>query len=231
MSAKITTFLYSKYSQSCQQFQKLFDELPKEYKDNFKFEPICVDNEKIRKHILESENINITSVPCLLFAYNDGRVDKFEGADAFKWVEDIHVKVNYQKMQQVIRQQQYQEQLLRQQLLEQKKIIESKEISSIPEEQPEPETQAVKPRKKASAQAPPPPPPPSREPIGHTSIEDIQSDDEGGGIPGSINIGDNYQNDRPSALSQKRDTLMSAAMAMAKSREEQDTSMKRPGLM
>jgi len=50
--------------------------------------PVCIDNEDIRRQILKDNKIEINSVPCVLIAYNTGSVEKYEGSNAFQWIEE-----------------------------------------------------------------------------------------------------------------------------------------------
>jgi hypothetical protein len=50
--------------------------------------PVCIDNEDIRRQILKDKKIEINSVPCVLIAYNTGSVEKYEGSNAFQWIEE-----------------------------------------------------------------------------------------------------------------------------------------------
>ena len=96
MDIKFTAFLYSKYSNTCKNFFNLVDNIPPEVKENIKFINVCIDNEKIRKNVLNSK-LDIKNVPCILIIYNDGRAEKFEGIDAFKWGNEILIKIEQQK--------------------------------------------------------------------------------------------------------------------------------------
>ena len=96
MDIKFTAFLYSKYSNTCKNFFGLVENIPPEIKDSIKFTNLCIDNEKIRKNVLNSK-LDIKNVPCILIIYNDGRAEKFEGVDAFKWGNEILFKIEQQK--------------------------------------------------------------------------------------------------------------------------------------
>ena len=54
--------------------------------------PVCIDNEDIRARILKANQIDISSVPCILIVYPNGGVEKYEGKDAVKWVEQTVYK-------------------------------------------------------------------------------------------------------------------------------------------
>lgn len=89
MDVKFSALFYSKYSPNSTKLIKLINELTSIFVDIFKIKLICIDNEEIRKRILSSKNIKITYVPCILITYNDGGIEKYEGSDAFEWAESI----------------------------------------------------------------------------------------------------------------------------------------------
>lgn len=80
---KIAIYLYSKYSIHCQRLASLFEYLP------FKIENICIDNKNIKESILSSSKIRVNSVPCLLFVYENGIIEKYEGSETFNLVNEI----------------------------------------------------------------------------------------------------------------------------------------------
>ena len=52
---------------------------------------VCVDNEDIREQILTANKIDISTVPCVLIVYRTGGVEKYEGGNAFQWInETVH---------------------------------------------------------------------------------------------------------------------------------------------
>ena len=93
MESQNTILLYSKYSQHSNQLMKIIDESNTDFIKNVNLTNLCVDNEIIRKRILNSKNIIVQIVPCILILYTDGGVEKYEGEDAFKWVEEIISKL------------------------------------------------------------------------------------------------------------------------------------------
>jgi len=50
---------------------------------------VCLDNETIRKRILENKQFNITVVPVILSVYSNGNVETYEGSNAFNWVQTV----------------------------------------------------------------------------------------------------------------------------------------------
>lgn len=73
--------LYSKFSNSSKEFVESSSDLP----INF----VCIDNKEVRNRVISDPKLQITFVPCILSVFADGRLEKFEGVDAFKWLENI----------------------------------------------------------------------------------------------------------------------------------------------
>ena len=73
--------LYSKFSNSSKEFVESSGDLP----INF----VCIDNKEVRNRVISDSKLKITFVPCILSVFSDGRLEKFEGVDAFKWLENI----------------------------------------------------------------------------------------------------------------------------------------------
>lgn len=76
--------LYSKFSNSSKEFVESSGNLP----INF----VCIDNKEVRNRVISDSKLKITFVPCILSVFSDGRLEKFEGVDAFKWLENIKSK-------------------------------------------------------------------------------------------------------------------------------------------
>ena len=79
---------YSKYSVSS---KKLTDFINSSGLDTnlINLQNVCIDNEEVRKRILNNKQIGITSVPCLLLIYQDGGIEKYDGDVIFRWFEEI----------------------------------------------------------------------------------------------------------------------------------------------
>lgn len=78
--ASVAVCLYSKYSQRCKEF---LDDLP----GNMGVQMLCIDNKDVRKAIMQDKNgYHIKTVPCIFLFYSNGRLEKFEGSDAFVWL-------------------------------------------------------------------------------------------------------------------------------------------------
>lgn len=91
--------LFSKYSENSNKILALI-------KDNNLFETlniniVCIDNENIRKRILNSD-IEINIVPCLLCIKDKIQIEKFEGQELNNW---IYYQI--QQQQQLLQQQQF----------------------------------------------------------------------------------------------------------------------------
>jgi hypothetical protein len=81
-----SVLLYSQYSSNC---KRLIDIVKQYIPTEFGLTEICIDNEKIRKQIAKSKKIQINMVPCILVIFSDGVVEKYDGSNAFRWVEEI----------------------------------------------------------------------------------------------------------------------------------------------
>lgn len=230
MDIKFSTVLYSKFSQISQNFINMLSKLPDDLKSNLNFNILSVDNPKIRKTILQDKNLNIKNIPCLLIIYNDGRIEKYEGTDSFRWIEEILTKINLQKQKEEL---ELQQKMLEQQALEQQRLMQQqKEMEA--ENEDEEEEVIKKPKKK--------PPikkkkqntkPPTNKSQYKTSIDDLDELDElemedNGDIQEDFDYEPSDRNSEPkNAMTEKKESLMSAALAMQKTRENLDESNKR----
>ena len=73
--------LYSKFSNSSKSFVESSQSLPIQF--------VCIDNKKVRNRIMSDPKLQITFVPCVLSLFSDGRLEKYEGKDAFDWLDNI----------------------------------------------------------------------------------------------------------------------------------------------
>lgn len=94
MEPHLSVLLYSKYSASSKKLMDLMRMSQIDFTTMFSLQSLCIDNEQIREKILKNEQINVTSVPCILVIYPDGGIEKYDGMHAFEWVEQIIQKVN-----------------------------------------------------------------------------------------------------------------------------------------
>jgi len=76
----VAVCLYSKYSQRSKEF--LDDIHP-----SMGVQMLCVDNEEVRQAIVkDNHGYHIKTVPCVFLFYSNGRLEKYEGSDAFTWL-------------------------------------------------------------------------------------------------------------------------------------------------
>ena len=118
MEPQLSVLLYSKYSAASKRLENIIQSSGV----NIPLQPVCVDNQLIRERISQNNQIQITSVPCILLIYPDGGIEKFDDAYAFKWVEDIISKVTPQRPEMS-----EQEQWQRQQAHEQRLRVEQEQ--------------------------------------------------------------------------------------------------------
>lgn len=259
MEIQYTVLLNSRYSLPCQNFLNTLVQSGIDYKNLLKFVQVNIDNEQIRKQILNSNNIDIKSVPCILLIYTDGSVEKYEGSDAFRWLDEI-ISNNTIHNIQIPQQVQISSQPIQPQPQPQP---QPSQIQNVPE-QPAPlqnetsqmASQMIVPKSvNTQIDSPPsmPPPPPETNPEESTPIEDI-SDGENVDIdeifppkyaslrtgPASYEINSETfgKRDRVQKVTRgirnssdmpgtKKSDVMSAALAMQKSREKEEEGMPR----
>lgn len=87
MENKVITFLYSKYSPLSSSMMSQIQEynlhnLPR-------INCICVDNKKVRRHILQSQKIKIKVVPTVLVMDAFGNIETYEGSVSNTLIHDI----------------------------------------------------------------------------------------------------------------------------------------------
>jgi len=92
MNQALPVLLYSNYSEHSKRLINTIQQAPIDFSSLTSLNPLCIDNEEIRNRISKSK-IDISIVPCIIIAYPDGGVEKYEGSRAFAWVEDI-IKTN-----------------------------------------------------------------------------------------------------------------------------------------
>jgi hypothetical protein len=85
---RLCVLLYSKYSPMSSKLMSALSTCPVDLSTTVGIRPVCIDNEDIRRQILKDKKIEINSVPCVLIAYNTGNVEKYEGSNAFEWIEE-----------------------------------------------------------------------------------------------------------------------------------------------
>lgn len=127
----VAVCLYSKYSQRSKEF--LDDIHP-----SLGIQMLCVDNEEVRQAIVrDHQGYHIKTVPCIFLFHSNGRLEKYEGSDAFTWLR---------KAREVMEANMYQRQ---------QTPIQPSQPQQTPIQFQQPEVQV----------APPPPPPPAEEPL------------------------------------------------------------------
>lgn len=87
MDIRFTAILYSKYSSASTRLVEALNAMPLDLQHQLKPSLLCIDSEKIRLAVKNSTLVQVSVVPCIIVAYNDGGVEKFEGETAFKWFE------------------------------------------------------------------------------------------------------------------------------------------------
>ena len=93
----VAVCLYSKYSQRSKEF--LDDIHP-----SMGIQMLCVDNEEVRQAIVkDNHGYHIKTVPCIFLFYSNGRLEKYEGSDAFAWLRKARkvIEANMFQQQQV----------------------------------------------------------------------------------------------------------------------------------
>ena len=252
MDIKFTCLIYSKYSDFSKKLLNIIENSGIDFINIFKIKLLCADNENIRKTILKSKTLDIKNVPCILLVYEDGKIEKYDDLNAFKWVDEIIQKIHQQKQleQDQIRQQQLQEEQTMQQL-EQKQQNQNRQIKPQKTQVKQNiKSQKVDNRNKnaqvKNVQV---------KNIKKTSIDDLDFDDEQNQaedieeeqenneyidndiiddentedseneVRKIITNQDNRQQEKPNALTAKRNDLMSLAASMQKSRESIDTKI------
>ena len=104
--------LHSKYSENSKKLLASIEASGVNFYEFTKIQLVCIDNEEVRDRIANNKEIDIQAVPCVLNIFNDGNVEKYEGVDAFKWVEQIVSKLIAEK-EEKLQQQRMNEQLRR----------------------------------------------------------------------------------------------------------------------
>ena len=87
MEHTLSVLLYSKYSPLSKQLMGGLKTIPPEYRDTLKLHNVCIDHKTIRDQIIKSKNLEVSVVPCVLVVHSTGTVEKYEGGNAFQWIE------------------------------------------------------------------------------------------------------------------------------------------------
>lgn len=85
---RLCVLLYSKYSPMSNRLMTALNSCPIDLSTSVGLTTVCIDNEGIRSQILTANKIEISSVPCVLIVYRTGGVEKYEGGNAFQWINE-----------------------------------------------------------------------------------------------------------------------------------------------
>lgn len=89
MSSSICIYLYSKFSSACTAFDKILNKSDNEILDIISLQRVCIDNEKVRKTIINSKKIQVNCVPCIVHISDDGQINNYEGEHCFAFLTNI----------------------------------------------------------------------------------------------------------------------------------------------
>ena len=87
MEKPLSVLLYSKYSEICKNILNALQDCPINLNSHENFEVICIDNEKIRKKIINNKKIQVSVVPTILVVNPTGLVEKYEGDEVINWID------------------------------------------------------------------------------------------------------------------------------------------------
>jgi hypothetical protein len=187
--------LYSKFSANSKNFLDLINNNNIDY-----IIPVCVDNKDMRNKIISS-SYQIQYVPCLLFIYGSGSVEKYEGEMAFRWLNEIITNMN-KKKQDEIEQQTPVIDIEKPKKKKQVKIEESSD-EEVEEEIPEPPPKKTKTKNKVVKVSE------------QTSIEDL------------IDLGETITTEKktPAIKNDSNNNLMSKVQEMQRMRDAEDAKI------
>lgn len=80
--------LFSKFSIHSKKLIDMMAQSRLNFKEKANLTPVCVDSKAIRDKI-KNNKLNIRYVPCILTVYPNGVVEKYDGENAFNWVQDV----------------------------------------------------------------------------------------------------------------------------------------------
>ena len=222
MNNQFYVVIYSKYSQHCKKFMNTLNKLNIGLNINY----LSVDNPTSRNRILSNKKLNIKNVPCILAVFPEtGNVDVYEGNDSFIWLNEQQQKIlEEQKRQQQLQQQ---KQLHQQQLQQQQ---QQKQIELQHQQQQQLQQNKQKKKQKYEDQEDDEPVVETRRKQRKTLIDDLDSENENeiedeNEQQSSIPV-PSYPTKKRSDHT-KRDSLLSTALQMQKSRETEDKSLKK----
>ena len=88
MNQQLYVLLYSKYSPHSVNLLNYISSAPINLSHTIGLNMLCIDNEDVRNRIKNTKAIQISVVPSVLVVYPTGGVEKYEGVNAFKWIEE-----------------------------------------------------------------------------------------------------------------------------------------------
>ena len=212
-----TILFYSKNSQYSNTLLKYIENCGVNIEKIIGYKLVCIDNKKIRNTILNSKDINIQYVPCLIKVFNNGNVEQYNYKELYQLVSytvDLHNK-EVQKQQvhnikHVIR-------------MDQEESLSSSSSESEIEEIPKKVKKVKKEHKKKVKKEH------KKNEKKTTIIEsDFESESESEHENIQISSLTNEPNEKPSALKKKSDDLVSSALKMQQEREADEKSTSRP---
>ena len=89
--------LYSKFSNNSTQLINLIKSVDTNLIEQFRIKMLCIDNKIIRNKILNSSNIQIKSVPCMLTLSNNGNIEQYDSNKLLTIFRGIVNKENIRK--------------------------------------------------------------------------------------------------------------------------------------
>ena len=88
MNQQLYVLLYSKYSPNSVNLLNYISSASINLRNTIGLNLLCIDNEDVRQRIKNTKAIQISLVPSVLVVYPTGGVEKYEGVNAFKWIEE-----------------------------------------------------------------------------------------------------------------------------------------------
>jgi len=217
MNNQFYVVIYSKYSQHCTRFMDTLNKLNIGLNINY----LSVDNPTSRNRILSNKKLNIKNVPCILAVFPEtGNVDVYEGNDSFIWLNEQQQKIleeqkrlQIQQMQQQLQQQQLQQQQQQKQieLQHQQQLKQKKKQKYEDQEDDEPVVETRRKQRKTLI-----------DDLDSENEEEIEDENEQQSSIPVPSYPTKKRNDHT-----KRDSLLSTALQMQKSRETEDKSLKK----
>jgi hypothetical protein len=133
--------IFSKYSQPCGMFMERFNQT---IATKIPAQLLCIDNEKIRKRLLNSKIVDVKQVPTVLMVFPNGVVEKYDGQSVYGWLEEVIKRVTPPPRHEMA-------EPIRQPVRQPSRPVRRQEPPAEPEEQEEEEEE---PRRREPRQAP-----------------------------------------------------------------------------